>query len=360
VSELFRADYRDIRTYGGDSKGFAVDLSDNTNQWGAPPAAEAVLRQAAESLLRGYPEPYGESLKDAIARYTGFGADHVVTGTGSDDILDCAFRALARPGDRVAYQSPTFVMVPTFARTNGLVPVAVPLRGDYDVDADAMLATGAQIMYLCTPNNPTGNALSRAAIERVVRGAPGWVIIDEAYVDFADASVIEFVRESRRVLIARTFSKAFGLAGARVGYGIGSPELILEIEKARGPYKLTSFGERAARAALVDDIEWVREKAGLAIVEREWLAEQLEQRGASIVRSQSNFVFAPIARAGEIAASMAKDGVAVRPFAGLPRIDARLAAANGEALRITVGPRPMMERMLAAFDSARRGASVTL
>src|SRR3569833_2646287 len=123
-------------------------------------------------MLRGYPEPYGESLKDAIATYTGFGADHVVTGTGSDDILDCAFRALARPGDRVAYQSLTFVMVPTFARTNGLVPVAVQLRSDYAVDADAMLATNAQIIYLCTPYNPSGNDLSRSAVEKVVRHTP--------------------------------------------------------------------------------------------------------------------------------------------------------------------------------------------
>lgn len=352
MTQLFRADYRDIRTYAGDSKGFAIDLSDNTNQWGTPPTAEGVIREAAESMLRGYPQPYGESLKEALASYVGLPAECIVTGTGSDDILDCAFRALARPGDTVAYQSPTFVMVPTFAQTNGLVPVPVPLTADYDVDVGAMLATNARIMYLCTPNNPTGNALSRDAIAAVVERAPGFVVIDEAYVDFANENAVDFVRRSPRVLVARTFSKAFGLAGARVGYGLGSADLIHEIEKARGPYKLTSFSERAATAAVVNDIGWVKEKAALAIEAREWLRAELAKRGIASVASQSNFVFAPIAGAMRLAARMAAQGVAVRPFANLPRVDTRLAATDGDAMRITVGPRPMLERALAALDAA--------
>ena len=353
MSELFRADYRDIRTYGGDSKGFDVDLSDNTNQWGTPPAAEAAMRSAAESMLRGYPQPYGETLKEALATYVGLPAEYIVTGTGSDDILDCSFRALARTGDRVAYQSPTFVMVPTFARTNGLVPVAVPLTPSFDVDVDAMLAADARITYLCSPNNPTGNALSRAAIEAVVARAKGFVVIDEAYADFAGENAVDLVRRSPRLVIARTFSKAFGLAGARVGYGIANPDVITEIEKARGPYKLTALGERAALAALVTDIEWVREKAALAIDAREWLRGELDRRGIATVPSRANFLFAPLAGAPAIAERMRGLGVAVRPFGGLPPISAMLRASGGDALRITVGPRPLMERMLAALDASR-------
>lgn len=352
MNELFRADYRDLRVYGGDSKGFAVDLSDNTNQWGTPPAAERALRAAAESMLRGYPQPYGESLKEVLAAHVGVSPEWIVTGTGSDDILDCGFRALATPGARVAYQSPTFVMVPTFARTNGLEPVAVPLTSGYDADVDAMLAVGARITYLCTPNNPTATPLSRAAIEAVVDRAKGFVVIDEAYVDFADDDFADLVKRSPRVLVARTFSKAFGLAGIRVGYGIASPELITEIEKARGPYKLTAVSERAACAALSEDPGWVREKATLAIAAREWLRGELQARGIDTPPSQANFVFVPIANAQAIAAHMANAGVAVRAFARLPLIDARLVATNGDALRITVGPEPMMRAMLEAFDAA--------
>lgn len=353
MSDLFRADYRDLRVYSGDSKGFAVDLSDNTNQWGTPPAAERALRAAADAMLRGYPEPYGESLKDAIAEHVGVTREWIVTGTGSDDILDCGFRALARSGERVAYQSPTFVMVPVFAQTNGLEPVAVPLTPSFDADVDGLLAVNARITYLCTPNNPTGTPLSRAAVEAVVDRARGFVVLDEAYVDFADDDFADLARRSPRVLIARTFSKAFGLAGARIGYGIASPELITEIEKARGPYKLTAIGERAARAALVDGAEWVREKVREAIDARNWLRRELEQRGISAPESQSNFLLAPIANAHEIAAFMAAEGVAVRPFANLPRIDERLAATDGSALRITVAPLSMMQTMLESFDRAR-------
>ena len=359
MNDLFRADYRDIRVYVGDSKGFAVDLSDNTNQWGAPPAAERALHEAAQTMLRGYPEPYGESLKDAIAEHVGVTREWIVTGTGSDDILDCTFRALARTGDRVAYQSPTFVMVPTFARTNGLEPVAVPLTSSYDADVDALLAENARITYLCTPNNPTGTPLSRKAVEAVVDGAKGFVVLDEAYVDFAEENFADLVKRSPRVLIARTFSKAFGLAGARIGYGIASPELITEIEKARGPYKLTAIGERTARAAIVEDMGWVRDKVREAVEARDWLSRELEERGIATPPSQSNFLFVPIADAHGIAARMATAGVAVRPFANLPLIDRPLEASGGSALRITVGPIPMMQTMLDAFDHARAPISTT-
>jgi histidinol-phosphate aminotransferase len=352
MDELFRADYRDIRVYAGDSKGFEIDLSDNTNQWGTPPAAERALRAAAESLLLGYPEPYGESLKDALAKHVGVPAEWIVTGTGSDDILDCAFRALARSGDRVAYQSPTFVMVPTFAKTNGLDPIPVQLTERYDVDVDGMLGVDARITYICTPNNPTATPLTRASVEEVVDGAKGFVVLDEAYVDFASDNFADLVRRSPRVLVARTFSKAFGLAGARVGYGIASPDLITEIEKARGPYKLTGISERAARAAVAEDIEWVREKVRLAVAARDWLREELAQRDILTPPSEANFLLVPVSHAQEIARQMAANGIAVRPFANLPRIDSLLAATNGEALRITVAPRPMMEKMLTALDAA--------
>jgi histidinol-phosphate aminotransferase len=194
--------------------------------------------------------------------------------------------------------------------------------------------------------------LTRASVEAVVERATGFVVLDEAYVDFASDNFADLVRRSPRLLIARTFSKAFGLAGARVGYGIASPELITEIEKARGPYKLTALSERAARAAVVDGMAWVRDNVRLANVERDWLAGELAARGIATPRSEANFLLVPVAHAQEIARHMAERSIAVRPFTNLPRVDSLLAATNGEALRITVAPRPMMEKMLDAFDAA--------
>jgi histidinol-phosphate aminotransferase len=348
-----RTNYRDLRLYTGDTGPCAIDLSDNTNLWGTPPAVEAALASAAGRGMRGYPEPYSESLKAAIAEYTGVQPTRVVTGAGSDDILDCAFRALAEPGDRVACIAPTFVMAPTFATTNGLVPVPVPLTSRYDADVGALLAANARIIYLCSPNNPTSTPLSRNAIETIVERSPGYVIVDEAYVDFASDSVIDLLDHAPRLVIARTFSKAFGLAGLRVGYALASSAAATEMEKARGPYKVGAVGALAARVAIVEDIAWVRARAAEAIAARESLRDELLGRGIVTPPSAANFVFAPIAGAVRIAANMKTLGVAVRAFAGLPRIDALLDASGGEALRITVGPPDVMARALAVFDEVR-------
>ena len=217
MSTFVRATYRDLRVYAGDESGCAIDLSDNTNQWGASPAAIDALRRVADQSPARYPEAYADSLKAAIAEYVGLPADWIATGAGSDDVLDCAFRALAEPGDAVAFPDPSFVMVPVLAHANGLRSVSVPLTADYDANVSAFVAANSRVTYLCSPNNPTGASLSRAAIAAIVDRAPGVVIVDEAYAEFAAANVVDLVRESNRVLVTRTFSKAFGLAGVRVG-----------------------------------------------------------------------------------------------------------------------------------------------
>ena len=179
--KLSRPSYRDIPLYLP-SKGpaCAIDLSDNTNLFGVPPTAERALREVGAECLARYPSAYGSALKGAIAGYAGCAPEQVVTGCGSDDVIDCTLRAFAGPGERVAFADTTFVMLPIYARTNGLEPVAVPLTLDGDLDAEAMLATKARVLYLCTPNNPTGTPASRAAVQRVLDGAPGLVVIDEA------------------------------------------------------------------------------------------------------------------------------------------------------------------------------------
>ena len=127
---------------------------------------------------------YGDALKRTIARMAGFGPECVVTGNGSDDILDCVIRAFASPGDTVAHPDPTFVMLPVFSRINGITPVGVPLTADFSMDADALLATNARIIYLCSPNNPTATPTSVETLRRIIAGARGLVLLDEAYAEF--------------------------------------------------------------------------------------------------------------------------------------------------------------------------------
>jgi len=350
--EIARASYRNISLYAPDRRPCAVDLSDNTNLWGMPPVAERAIRNAATAAVTRYPELYSSRLKHALGDYLSVSPEHLVTGCGSDDVLDSAVRAFAEPGDRIAIADPSFAMLPILAHMNALAPVLVPLTESYDVDADAMLATDARIMYLCSPNNPTGTAFTRRTVERIVERAPGIVIIDEAYAEFASSSLLDLVRDNPRVLVSRTLSKAFGLAGLRVGYGIGSAELVAEVEKSRGPYKVNALAEAAAVAALTDGMEWVRQHIRLAVENRERLAAALSGMGLPPLPSESNFVLVPVANAVGLALRMRKRGVAIRPFDDLAPVSPALRATNGNAIRISVGPWHAIEATLSALQAS--------
>lgn len=349
---LTRESYRAIQLYAPDRAPCRVDLSDNTNAWGVAPAVEAAIRDASVSTLTRYPNLYAASLKDALGRYLGVPSERIVTGCGSDDILDSAIRAFAEPGDAIAVPDPSFAMIPIFARMNGLRPVLVPLTASYDVDPDGMLATDARIIYLCSPNNPTGTSLSRSGVERVIERAPGVVIIDEAYAEFASIDLSALALESDRVLVARTMSKAFGLAGLRVGYATGAPALVAEVEKSRGPYKVNAVAERAALAALGDGLDWARDRVAEALENRARLTAELERRALAPIASEANFVLVPISNANARAKHMRSLGVAVRPFEGLPPVSDGLRASGGSALRISVGPWEMIDAVLAALDAS--------
>ena len=362
AATLVRRDVAMLATYveskatpNGPTPDVCVDLSDNTNLWGAPPAALAALRDAQTAR---YPSPYSADLKDALRRYVGIEAVGFVTGCGSDDVLDATMLAFAEPGDRIAYSVPTFTMIPAFARVNGLVPVEIPLRDDddgFDIDADRLAASGAQIIYVCAPNNPTGTEVSRGALERLVERAPGIVIIDEAYAEFAPATNVDLVGHSGRVVVTRTLSKAFGLAGLRIGYAIGVAETVNFVERARGPYKVNAVAERAALAALTDSAEalgWVREHARLACENRERFTARLRQLGFAPLPSATNFVLLPHSRAIELDERLRADGIIVRILTNLPRDLAPLKASAGCALRIGIGPWNLMERVLDCLSEA--------
>jgi histidinol-phosphate aminotransferase len=360
VRLMARPEIRALPLYAPDLAECAVDVSDNTNLWGMPPAARRALIDAPVSASTRYPSLYGAPLREAVLRYLGLQdapAVGVVTGCGSDDVIDSTMRAFGAPGDRVAFSAPSFSMIPTFARLNGLEPVSIPLTDGYDVDAQRLIDLDAKITYLCTPNNPTGTVLSRGAVEYVVAHARGVVLLDEAYAEFAPETFVELVTRSERVIVTRTFSKAFGLAGLRVGYGIGSADLVSMVERARGPYKVNALAERAVLAALdaADDaLGWVRAHAALAVENRERMQAALLEIGLVALPSAANFVFVPTARARLLASALRKRGVLVRAFTGLPMEVAPLAAADGAALRIGIGPWEMMQAVLDALAEAGR------
>jgi histidinol dehydrogenase len=340
-----------ITLYTSNRRPAAVDLSDNTNQRGAPPSAARVLADTPTQVVARYPSHYADELKVAVAEHFGVEPTQVVTGCGSDDVIDCAMRAFAAPGARIAFPDPTFAMIPYFAKTNGLAATAVPLRGpaeSYDVALDAMLEVRPDILYLCSPNNPTGTQVARESVERALREAPGLVVLDEAYADYSGVSLVTRTRDEARLLVVRTLSKAFGLAGQRVGIAIGSADIVRQIEKVRGPYKVNALGERLAISALREDAGWAQEGIREVVAARERFVPWLRSLGLAPLPSSANFVLVPVSGADDKARALRDRGIAVRPFTALVGI--------GDALRISIGPWDVMEPLLERLAEVLRCA----
>lgn len=344
MSAFPRPDYRTLAPYAPDRRPVAVDLSDNTNLWGPHPAALAALRGAGDDALARYPSVYADDLRRAVAARWSVAPDAVATGCGSDDLLDSTFRAVHRPDGVVAFPGPTFSMIPTFARMNGLGVREVPWNAARD-DPGLLLVGDPAAIYVCDPNNPTGSHMPEGWVDALLAagGARGPVVVlDEAYADFAGRSELTRAPDTDRLLVLRTLSKAYGLAGLRVGFAVGGPEVAAEVEKARGPYKVGRIDEAAAVPALEDEEGWVPGIVEATRRNRARLAEELRDRRLAPRPSRANFLLVPVEDARETAARLRVRGVAVRPFPGLPGI--------GDAVRVTVGPWALLERFLEALD----------
>jgi histidinol dehydrogenase len=339
-----RATLRALTLYEPNRLPCALDLSDNTNRWGVPPAAERMLRSVEAERITRYPSVYTPELKGALAEYADVRAEEIMVGCGSDDVLDSAIRAFAEPGDTLAYPDPTFGMLPLWAQMNDLVAAPVPTPDPHTIDIDALLATRARVTYVCSPNNPTGITISRSDIERLVEHAAGIVVLDEAYAEFAPDGWMAAAPSHPGLVVTRTMSKAFGLAGLRIGYAAAAASTITQIEKARGPYMVGGVAERVALAALRHDREWVRTHIAAAKESRARFRAELTAAGFSSLPSEANFVLVPVRDAAAVAAGMRTAGVAVRAF---PRL-----CGIGDAVRITVGPPPMMDTALRALRNA--------
>jgi histidinol dehydrogenase len=320
-----------------------VDVSDNTNLFGAAPSAVAALTGPPAALVSRYPSPYADRLKRAAAERFGVAPENVTTGCGSDDLIDSAVRAFCPPDTVLAFQSPTFPMAALFAGMNDARPVGVAPGPDFGLDADALLAADARVLYVCRPNNPSGNLFDASAVRRLMAEAPGLVLLDEAYAEFAGESLIPEAVSSRGTVVLRTLSKAYGLAGLRVGLAVGPAPVIAEIEKSRGPFKIGALAEEAAVAALSRDADWVAETVERTARQRDWLAVRIEELGLRVWPSRTNFLLVGLGgrRADDVAAGLRARGLGVRAFPGLP--------LAGDAIRVTVGPDDAMDALVRAL-----------
>lgn len=371
----FRLAYRGIELYDPRRTPVEVDLSDNTNLFEPHPAALRALRELRNEQIGRYPSVYATELRSTLAALHGVQPENVTTGSGLDGVIDAAVRAFCDPGATIAFPDPTFGMVSLFGRMNGVQPLPVLLKDDLSVDVDGLLASRSAVTYVCNPNNPTGKPVSRAVMQRLNADARGVVLIDEAYADFAGPEAASGqIDLAGNTLILRTLSKAYGLAGLRVGYAMGPADLVREIEKSRGPYKVTASAEAAALAVLRGDTEWLDEVVQRTVSNRQRLLTELTQRGFQPLPSAANFVLVPMRAqslavtppelpagapgaapgreratapatdpATSLGTALRKRGVAVRAFPDLARI--------GPAIRVSIGPWPMLQRFLEELDA---------
>ena len=351
-----RADYRPLDRYRPDRSPVAVDLSDNRNLWGAHPAALEVLAAAGSGAAGAaepseYPWAYAEPLAEVVAAELGASPGQVVTGAGGTGVLDTLMRAVAPTTMR--FLEPGWPAAAMLARMNGHRPVAVDWDAGLD-DPEAFAGDEQAIVYVANPANPTGRSVSddwMRAVQARAEAAGSVLIIDEAYGEYhrdaADLTPFDLALAAERTLCVKTFSKAYGLAGLRVGYGVGSASLVLEADKARGPFAVTGVSGAAAAAALSSGSPWLARTVSETRRNRDRLLARLARNGHAATESRANFVFVLLPRAElePATAQLERSGVRVRPFAG--------AAPGGSGLRATVGPWEMMERLAAGLDQAR-------
>jgi histidinol-phosphate aminotransferase len=319
----------------------AVILASNESPYGLLPSVKDLITTVTDGASR-YPDMSSARLVDALATYHDVEPDRIAVGAGSVEVVGQIAAAAVDAGDEVIFGWRAFEAYPIVTAVVGGRAVPVPLR-EATHDIEAMLAAvtdRTRLVLICNPNNPTGTAVGRAALTALVDGVPSdvVVVIDEAYLQYADPSVVPdafaLFGDRPNVVITRTFSKAYALAGLRVGYCIAAPEVAGAARKTQTPFSVSTLAQECAIAALGDDVEVAR-RAALTVAERTRVSHRLHALGYDVPASQANFVWVALGDAAtDLAEFTAAAGVLVRPF-------------PGEGVRVTIGLPEENDRFLA-------------
>ncbi len=321
--------------------------------------SEGLLLDANESpydesfdgiALNRYPDPRQLRLRHALAERLEVGVDQVVAGVGSDEVLDWTLKVFCQPGiDLAAAASPSYGMYRVQSDILGVDLVPIPLVERFDVSSKRFLAAlpkGVKVLFLCSPNNPTGNLLSRSEILQLCASWKGVVVVDEAYIEFSDAESLAGEATKRpNLVVMRTFSKAWGRAAIRLGYAVASAPIIGLFLKVKAPYNLSSLalGEGERALAQSSDLEF---RIAEIRAERERLIIELGKfpRVARVFPSQANFILFECAPASAVCARLREKGVVIRDRSGVPRLE--------HCLRVSLGTRPQNDFFLARLAEA--------
>lgn len=299
-----------------------VKLASNENPLGLPPKARAALEAAVSDLAR-YPDGNGFELKAAISNKFGVSADQIVLGNGSNDVLEIAVRTFLTTADSAVFSEYAFAVYPLEVQAAGAELIEVKAQ-EYGHDLDAMLAAikpNTKLVFVANPNNPTGNLIKPGALLEFLEAVPETVLVvlDEAYTEYLPPEMtsdsIAWLQQFPNLIVSRTFSKAYGLAGLRVGFGLAHPEVAGLMNRLRQPFNVNSLAQAAAVAALGDD-EFLAKSVAVNSAGMKQITDALKRLGLPYIQSYGNFVTFHVGDARVLNQYLLKNGVIVRPLAG--------------------------------------------
>lgn len=298
--------------------------------------------------LNRYPDPYQSELKSAISKFKSIPAENIFLGNGSDEIIDLCFRIFCNPGsDKVLTFTPTYGMYEVSASVNDIEIIRLPLNRNFQIDtekADPLFSdVNLKLIFICSPNNPTGNCMNHADIEYIIAKFRGIVVIDEAYIDFTDKpSLSNMISKYSNLIVMQTFSKAFGLAAVRVGMAFANPDIIKYFNKMKPPYNISTINQRAALLKLRNSDDCKR-KVELIKNEKQRLITVLEKMEITekVYPSDANFLLVKVKNATEIYNKLINKCIIVR----------NRSSVIDNCLRITVGKRSENNKLIAALNS---------
>jgi histidinol-phosphate aminotransferase len=332
-----------------------IKLNTNENPYPPSPKVLAAVKAAVDGRLRLYPNPTAEKLRIKLAKLHGCKPENIIIGNGSDEVLALAVRAFVEPNPKskvqspksvVQYFTPSYSLYPVLADIHGAAKTAVPLNPDFSIPSMPELKRGDQwdfnaaLTFVTTPNAPSGRGYETAELEKLCRAQKGVVVLDEAYVDFANENALKLALTFPHVLVARTFSKAYSLCFQRVGYFVGHTELIAALDKIRDSYNVNGLGQIAAEATL-DDLKFYHANFKKIIATRAWISRELTKLGFRVLPSQANFLLAkpPLFPAQAWLQKLREQKILVRWFS---------APEVSDYLRITIGTPAEAEALVQA------------
>ncbi|PHJ66505.1 histidinol-phosphate aminotransferase [Nostoc linckia z18] len=306
-----------------------IKLNSNENPYPPSPAALAVLQNINGEWLRRYPQPFGEEFRQAASKVLGVPSDWIIVGNGSDELLSVVIRACTEPGRQVVYPMPTYVLYRTLAQMQDADITEIPYGEDYILPLEELIAVNGSVTFIASPNSPSGHVVPIDDLRKLASQLSGVLVIDEAYVDFTEESALTLVNEYENVIVIRTLSKGYSLAGLRLGFGVANPKLLHGLFKVKDSYNIDAIACAIGTAAITDQ---AYKNACVAKIKasRTQLAADLKQLGFQIWDSQTNFLLAqpPAGNAEYLYEKLKEQGILIRYFKQ-PRLE--------DKLRITVG-----------------------